>query len=179
MELNKEQLHIVSTLNNDVARLNRLNKNLLLLSKIDNNSYLEQSPIVLNDYIKKHLDFFTEQAKSKNISITTEFSSDLEIIANPSLTEVLINNLFLNAIRHNEKNGTIHIQITNNQLIFSNTGHYASLKIEKLFNRFSKSNPSSQGNGLGLAIVKKITEINQWKIEYSFDKQLHIFNVHF
>ncbi|REH00777.1 sensor histidine kinase [Flavobacterium aquicola] len=178
LELNEEQSSIISSLNNDVSRLNRLNKNLLLLSKIDNENYLEKSTFVLNDYIEKHLDFFTEQAEAKNSSITTEFSTALSITGNPALTEVLINNLFLNAIRHNEKNGKIIIRIQDNQLIFSNTGQ-TPLAIEKLFNRFSKINPSSQGNGLGLAIIKKITEINQWEIEYAFDNQLHSFSITF
>lgn len=179
LELNKEQLSVVSSLNNDVSRLNRLNKNLLLLSKIDNESYLEKSTVVLNDYIEKHLDFFTEQAEAKNLSIITEFTTMLSIKGNPALTEVLINNLFLNAIRHNEKNGKIIIRIQDNQLTFSNTGQSTPLAIEKLFNRFSKINPSSQGNGLGLAIIKKITEINQWEINYTFQNQLHSFSIKF
>lgn len=179
LELNEEQAYMVSLLNNDVSRLNRLNKNLLLLSKIDNGSYAEKSTIILNEYIEKHLDFFTEQAEAKNIKITTEFYSTLSVTANPAFTEVLINNLFLNAIRHNEKDGRIIIHIKNNQLKFSNTGQSTPLVINKLFNRFSKINPSSQGNGLGLAIIKKIVEINQWEIHYTFDNQLHNFSIKF
>lgn len=179
LELNEEQSDILSSLNNDVSRLNRLNKNLLLLSKIDNGSYVEKSAIILNEYIEKHLDFFIEQAEAKNITISTEFTSTLSITANPAFTEVLINNLFLNAIRHNEKNGKIIIHIKNNQLTFSNTGQSTSLVIDKLFNRFSKINPSSQGNGLGLAIIKKIVEINQWEIHYTFENQLHNFSIRF
>lgn len=179
LELNKEQSSVVSSLNNDVSRLNRLNKNLLLLSKIDNGSYVEKSSIVLNEYIEKHLDFFTEQAEAKNIKITIEFTSTLSVTGNSAFTEVLINNLFLNAIRHNEKNGQIIIHIENNQLTFSNTGQSSSLVSDKLFNRFSKINPSSQGNGLGLAIIKKIVEINQWEIHYTFENQLHSFSITF
>jgi len=179
LELNEEQSDILSSLNNDVSRLNRLNKNLLLLSKIDNGNYVEKSAIILNEYIEKHLDFFTEQAEAKNIIISTEFTSTLSVTANPAFTEVLINNLFLNAIRHNEKNGRIIIRIKNNQLTFSNTGQSTSLVIDKLFNRFSKTNPSSQGNGLGLAIIKKIVEINQWEIHYTFENQLHNFSIRF
>lgn len=179
LELNEEQSDILSSLNNDVSRLNRLNKNLLLLSKIDNGNYVEKSAIILNEYIEKHLDFFIEQAEAKNITISTEFTSTLSVTANPAFTEVLINNLFLNAIRHNEKNGRIIIRIKNNQLTFSNTGQSTSLVIDKLFNRFSKINPSSQGNGLGLAIIKKIVEINQWEIHYTFENQLHNFSIRF
>lgn len=179
LNLNEEQSSLVASLNTDVSRLNRLNKNLLLLSKIDNESFLDKNTIVLNDYLKKHLDFFTEQANAKNLTIITEFTSTLSIIGNPALTEVLINNLFLNAIRHNEKNGKIIITTLENELIFLNSGQNTPLKIEKLFNRFSKTNPSSQGNGLGLAIIKKITELNRWEISYTFDNNLHSFSVKF
>lgn len=179
LDLNEEQSLLVTSLNMDVARLNRLNKNLLLLSKIDNESFLEKSTIVLNDYINKHMDFFTEQANAKNLTIITEFTSPLSVTGNPALTEVLINNLFLNAIRHNEKNGKIIITTVENELIFSNTGQNTPLEIEKLFNRFSKTNPSSQGNGLGLAIIKKITELNHWKINYNFQDNLHRFSIKF
>lgn len=179
LELNEKQSYLLDSLSEDVSRLNRLNKNLLLLSKIDNESYFEKNTIVLNDYIEKHLDFFTEQAKAKNIAIITEFTSNLSIIGNPALTEVLINNLFLNAIRHNEKNGKIIVGIHDNVLTFFNTGQQTSLVMDKLFNRFSKLNPSSQGNGLGLAIIKKIAELNQWEISYVFDNHLHSFRIKF
>lgn len=179
MDVNQEQSILISSLNSDVSRLNRLNKNLLLLSKIDNESYLEKSTIVIDDYIKKHLDFFTEQASAKNLTIITEFTTTLSITGNPALTEVLINNLFLNAIRHNEKKGRIIITTLGNELTFLNTGQKIPLVIDKLFNRFSKTNPSSQGNGLGLAIVKKIAELNNWQIHYSFYNEMHSFSVKF
>lgn len=179
LNLNKEQSDLVTSLNLGVARLTRLNKNLLLLSKIDNESYLEKSTIVINDYIKKHLDFFTEQANAKNVTIITEFNTALSIQGNSSLTEVLLNNLFLNAIRHNVKNGTIVITTLENELIFRNTGQKTPLAADKLFNRFSKSDPSSSGNGLGLAIIKKIAELNHWKINYTFNNEMHCFSIKF
>lgn len=177
--LTKEQYQLVSSLNNDVSRLNRLNKNLLLLSKIDNDSYFEKQTIVLKDYITKNIDFFTEQAKSKDLSITTTFDENVILNANPILIEVLINNLFLNAIRHNIKGGSITIATAPNSIAFCNTGQDKPLGNDKLFNRFSKSNPSSQGNGLGLAIIKKITELNHWDIAYDFADPTHCFTVKF
>jgi signal transduction histidine kinase len=179
LDVTKEQSEVLSSLNKDVSRLNRLNKNLLLLSKIENENYLDKQPIVINEYLKKHLDFFTEQAKAKNLNIVIEYTEKLKIQGNPSLTEVLINNLFLNAIRHNVKNGEISIIITSESITFLNTGQETSLIVDKLFNRFSKVNPSSQGNGLGMAIIKKITEISHWKIDYAFENNLHCFTVKF
>jgi signal transduction histidine kinase len=180
--ISKEESQLISSLNNDVARMNRLNKNLLLLSKIDNNTYTEQQEVVLNDYIEKNLEFFVEQAKSKQIVITTNLKDKVAINTNPILVEVLINNLFLNAIRHNVQDGTITITTyNNNSIIFTNTASAGALNVNKLFNRFSKSNPSSQGNGLGLAIVKKIAEISNWEISYNYNRtdNLHFFTANF
>lgn len=178
-DITEQQSILLGSLNNDVSRLNRLNKNLLLLSKIENTDGLEKQPVIINDYLKKHLDFFAEQAKAKNISIFTEFGETLEVQANPGLAEVLINNLFLNAIRHNHQNGQIKIAISNRSITFLNSGTDSPLVAEKLFNRFAKLNPSGKGNGLGLAIVKKITELNHWDISYSYENHLHGFTVTF
>lgn len=179
LEMSKEQSQLVGSLNKDVARLNRLNKNLLLLSKIENDTYFESENIVLNQYIKKHFAFFTEQAASKNIDIITEFPETITVISNPVLLDVLVNNLFLNAIRHNVENGKIVITIHKDSLSFANTGNGTALDAERMFSRFAKINSSGKGNGLGLAIVRKIVEVNQWQIQYSYSDNLHLFVVKF
>jgi len=178
-DVTKEQSEILSSLNENVSRLNRLNKNLLLLSKIDNESYSDKQTVSLNELIEKHIGFFTEQAKAKNITIETKLSEPLETKSNPVLAEVLINNLFLNAIRHNVPNGRIVITLSNHSLTFSNTGQATALVQEKLFNRFSKVNPSEQGTGLGLSIVKKIADINNWTVSYCHSENLHSFSILF
>jgi len=178
-DVTKEQSEILGSLNENVSRLNRLNKNLLLLSKIDNESYSDKQTVSLNELIEKHTDFFAEQAKAKNITIETNLSEQLETKANPVLAEVLINNLFLNAIRHNITNGKIVVTLSNRSLTFSNTGQTTALVQEKLFNRFSKVNPSEQGTGLGLSIVKKIADNNNWSVAYNYSENLHSFSVSF
>lgn len=179
LEMSKEQSLILSSLHKDVSRLNRLNKNLLLLSKIENDTYFDTEKIVLNDYIKKHFEFFTEQAAAKNITIHTEFSEPIAVKSSAALLDVLINNLFLNAIRHNVENGKIIITIAHNALSFANTSPDIALDANRLFNRFAKINPSGKGNGLGLAIVKKVSEVNNWEIDYHFSNQLHFFVIKF
>lgn len=178
-----EQFKLLSSINDSVSRLNRLNKNLLLLSKIENDNYNynynEIQEITLNEAVGKHLDFFSEQAKAKNLVVKTEFEGIITIRSNPVLLEILLNNLFMNAIRHNVNNGQILVSFSINSITFSNTGVPHSLVPDKLFNRFSKSNPSEQGNGLGLAISKKITDLYNWRISYSFTNNFHSFTVSF
>lgn len=178
-DVSQEQSVILHSLNESVSRLNRLNKNLLLLSKIENEIYGNKEPICINKIIEKQLAFFSEQAESKNISIKAEFNKQIFVQSNQTLIEILISNIFMNAIRHNVTNGQILIKLTESSIVFSNTGVLQSLNKEKLFIRFSKSNPSEQGNGLGLAIVNKIAEINQWSLSYSFNENLHSFSVNF
>lgn len=177
--ISKEDSALLGSIHNDIGRLNRLNKNLLLLSKIENDNYQDKQVIVVNEFLKRNIDFFIEQAKSKNLTLFAELNETISITSNPALVEVLINNLFLNAIRHNIKDGKISVTIADRSLTFQNTGPGKSLDREKLFNRFSKSDSSSRGNGLGLAIVKKIVEMNAWKLQYHFEDNLHNFKVLF
>ncbi len=178
-DFTQEQYNILISLNDSVSRLNRLNKNLLLLSKIENDNYSNKQTISFNDVIEKHLDFFTEQAEAKNLIIKTELGKTVYVKSNPVLAEILMSNLFLNAIKHNINDGQILISLSNGSLTFLNTGQPQPLVAGKLFNRFSKSNPSEQGNGLGLAIIKKIADLNNWTVSYTFTDNLHSFSIAF
>lgn len=178
-DVTQEQAEILGLLNENIARLNRLNKNLLLLSKIENDGFSLTQPLSIANYIEKNLDFFTEQAKSKSLTIKLELRQDIQAVSNPVLAEVLISNLFLNAIRHNTKNGEIIVVLMENRLIISNSGQAGSLHTEKLFNRFSKSNPAEKGTGLGLSIVKKIADLNKWRVSYNYENNLHSFFISF
>lgn len=178
-DVTQEQAEILGSLNENVLRLNRLNKNLLLLSKIENDNYDYKESALLTSHVQKNIEFFTEQARSKNLIIKIDLQTDFELKSNADLTEILINNLFLNSIKHNIKGGQINILINGNKLIFSNTGHAKALNTSKLFNRFSKANPSEQGTGLGLSIIKKIADINNWTVFYHYETDFHLFSISF
>lgn len=178
-DVTEEQFEILDNLNDTTTRLNRLNKNLLLLSKIESKQYNIPEDAVLDEIISNQMDFFQEQSIAKNIKISTDLETNIVVKTNSFLAEVLIKNLFLNAVNHNIKDGMITISLDKNKLTFSNTGEAKSLPTDKLFERFSKVNPSSKGNGLGLSIIKKIVDNNNWKIEYFFKDNLHTFEIRF
>ena len=178
-DVTQGQSEILESLNENISRLNRLNKNLLLLSKMENNVYSDKQDISIRDCIQKNIDFFTEQANAKHLNIKIEPGKDFKIKSNPILTDVLISNLFLNSIKHNIKGGQIIISINENILTFSNSGQAYALIKEHLFNRFSKINPSEEGTGLGLSIIKKIADINNWIVSYNYTNSLHSFSISF
>ena len=177
-DLNSEQFKLIEDLDNTTTRLVKLNRNLLVVSKIDNNTYNKIDKINLNEIINNQLTFFSEQALSKKISITTELEEVL-VNSNHILAEMLISNLFLNTINHNLHKGKIFVKLTKDRITFSNTGMLLPLQTEKMFERFSKSNPTSQGNGLGLSIIKKIVDTNHWTINYHFKENFHTFEIVF
>lgn len=178
-DVTEGQFEILENLNEASERLNKLNKNLLLLSKLETQQFASIETVFVNQLIKKQIPFFTEQALARNIEITLEEKEKVLINANPVLMEIVINNLFLNAIKHNIQNGTITIVVTKNTISFSNSGENHPLDETKLFHRFFKNKTASSGNGLGLSIIKKITKQYNWKISYQFQNNNHFFILKF
>lgn len=177
--LTEEQAKILVAINSALSRLNRLNKNLLLLSKIENSPNHEKEHFSIKELLQKQLIFFEEQAALKNIQIETTVLSTASILGNISWMEIIINNLLMNAIRHNKNGGKIKLVLSEHQLLISNTGNNLALSKQQIFNRFSKVDTSKKGNGLGLAIIKKITDLNNWEISYHFENNLHSFLLQF
>lgn len=178
-DLTEAQLIALSPLYDLIARLNRLNKNLLILSKIDHQSYHLTEHFEITDPLEKAIDFFEDQASEKGIQLVVGDLENREMIANMALVEIMISNLLLNAIAHNFSGGVIQIEIKGPVLEISNTGTGLALASDKLFQRFAKTGASSRGNGLGLAIVKKITDLYGWQLSYFFEEGLHRFQIRF
>lgn len=177
--LTENQSEIIVQLNEAIIRLNKLNKNLLLLSRIENNQLGENTSFNVEEIIAKNRDFYEEQAISKNTKIDYTINDKRNVNSNQVLVEILYNNLMTNALKHNINNGKITVILNEQTLQIINTGSTKTLEQNKLFNRFSKGNQSTQGSGLGLAIVKRITAAYNWNISYSFDNNLHSFTVRF
>ncbi len=178
-DITEGQSEILNELNQAIGRMNKLNKNLLLLSKLESNQFIETSEIDLNEVVQRQLMFFKEQALSKSISIDIASDAVVKVKCNGLLAEVFISNLFLNALKYNVVNGIISVKLSQHSFAISNSGISQALDEDQLFKRFTKINPSSDGNGLGLSIVCKIVELNGWKIQYKFKHSLHSFEIYF
>jgi signal transduction histidine kinase len=175
---NNELGETLSKLNEGISRLNRINKNLLLLTKIENDQYAALEQVSVSDVLVKQAAFLAEQSEEKHIHVQLEKVESLTINTNATLLEITISNLLLNALRHNKDNGQIVIKLTHNKLIIANTSGHAALRIDKLFQRFSQTG-SESGNGLGLAIVKRISELHGWRVDYKYEGGMHVFQLVF
>lgn len=173
-----EQSEILSAIELPVARITRINKNLLLLAKIENNQFAEREALELTEIVNETLELLIDYITAKQITVDKDLGQQLSVVCNKTLLEILISNLLINAIVHNTENGKINILFSKKTLTVSNTGKTA-LNNEKLFERFSVSSSETASSGLGLAIVKEICSRYRWRVEYTFANNIHSFSVTF
>lgn len=172
--LEKEELNLVNTAINNLNRLERINKSILLLNKLDHKYLFEESQIDLSEEIKNVISNYSDFIDSKKISLKASLDSKTIIVVNNSLLNILLNNLISNAIRHNVESGEIIIELKEKKLIIKNTGLPLNESPEKMFKKFQKGNKNYDSTGLGLAIVKKICDLYLIKIQYEAVKDRHI-----
>ncbi len=175
--LNAEQAGLMDELADAAQRMWRLNKSLLLLTKIENNQFPEVEAVSLNRVVAQYIQQYEPLVQEKELTVTVEEQAELTAAASKTLMEILLGNLIGNAIRHNVAQGKIMIRIKANELEISNSGKQTSLNEKNLFRRFQKESADSNSIGLGLEIVKKITELYGYQLNYRFDDGLHCFSV--
>lgn len=175
-DLTEKQYRIAEEMNKALTRSSRINKNLLLLAKIENNQFDNSEEIRFDAILEQSMEAVEEHFEQKNISVQQDNSSQVQVNGNSSLIEILINNLLLNAIRHTPVHGSISVKLTHSVFEVANSGAEA-LNADLLFKRFSKLSSESGGSGLGLAIIKEICTFHGWKVSYRFENNYHIFSV--
>ena len=177
--LHPEHIDHIRAIYTSVQRLSKLNKTLLLLSKIENNQFTERETIDINNSIERQLEIFEDFIENKKLELIMNTAMDVTIEANPLLFDMVISNLISNAIKHNIKGGNITISTTKLFVSVSNSGAPTTLDSSSLFERFKKESQSSNSFGLGLAIVKKVCDNYNWKITHSFAEDQHNISVYF
>ena len=176
-ELTEKQSIIIKSAYTSLKKLSKLNQSLLLLAKIENKQFKKTRYLNLIVLLEEKLEQFHELLKNNNISVTTTFKKKAWINVNTELTDILINNLVSNAIKHNIPGGSITIELDENQLIIANKGQASPLNPNLLFSRFYKESQQGQGVGLGLFICFQICEASGIKIHYEYKEQYHVFTL--
>ena len=177
-QLTEESSKLLATALDNLDRLSRLNKSLLLLSKIENNQYLAAEEININLLVKKVVADFEDQLSYSQISLNIFEEQECKVTMNPDLAIIFITNLIKNAIVHNQPVGDIDIVIKLASLSISNTGKDTALDQQNLFVRFNKDNQSLSSTGLGLSIVKAIADLYHFNLSYYYNGK-HVMAVNF
>lgn len=175
--LNQEQAEIVAAVLATAERLVRLNKSLLLLSKIENKQFLHNADLPFNALVLNIVAELEAIAAFKKVSINVVQEDRLSVQMDSALANIVVSNLLRNALFHNKLGGEVNIRITNKGLTVSNTSTYATLDANLVFSRFYKSDAASKGTGLGLAIVQAICHLYGFAIVYQYENNQHSFQV--
>lgn len=163
----------VGVIFSSAKRLTKLNKTLLLLSKIENRQNDHREKVDMTTLLQQQLDFYNELIELKSLKVKVDIASDVVLKTNPDLATVLLANLLSNAIRHNHPGGEIEVGLSNRSLRISNSGQATHEDPVNWFGRFVKGDPSSSSSGLGLSLVKEIAELYGWGISYTIINKYH------
>ena len=149
-------------------KINRIEQSLNTILSLQENlkSYLKQDlkqneKIELLKLVKERIEPLQSLYPTINFTV---LGKPLTIESNQASINRILDNLFSNAAKYNQKNGDVKVLIRENTLILSDTGKgikYAN----KIFDRFYKEH--ERGLGIGLHIVKKLCDELNIKIKVS------------
>lgn len=133
-----------------------------------NNIVFEPSKLHLNDIVFETIKFIETQANDKNIKIVNEVPDNIDIVADATLLQFTLRNLFSNAVKYTANQGIITITATATanstvEITVKDTGVGMDQDIiNKLFRIdtkiYSKGTNGETGTGLGLVLCKEFIE---------------------
>lgn len=168
-DLSDAQTKLLASALDNLDRLTRLNKSLLLLSRIANKQFKNEQEIDLNNLVRKTVEDFSDHALYRKITLNISELENVKVRMNPDLAGVMVTNLVKNAVIHNRDSGSVEIVLTWKLFQIRNTGKHEAINPERLFSRFNNDHESPNSTGLGLAIVKAIADLYSFKVSYTFD----------
>ncbi|MES2131090.1 MAG: HAMP domain-containing sensor histidine kinase [Bacteroidota bacterium] len=159
-------------------RMYKLNEALILLTRIENKQFIDKSEIDLTQAIDEKMEMLSDFIEAKNISINKEYNKIIKKEVNSVLLTILLNNLFMNAIKYNlENDGAIKIVIDENTFSIENTSLIDKIDKQFIFERFKK-NSTSGSLGVGLSLIKKVVDFFNWQITYTHKDGTHKFKIY-
>lgn len=161
-----------------IDRISRLNKSLLLLSKIDSGLFQEEQLTDINVLLKHYLEDYAEVYAHRHITLGLHEEGTFLTVINESLATALLTNLLKNAYVHNVENGQIEIYLQQDCMIFKNNAADGTpLDGKRIFERFYHNRQQEGSTGLGLSIVQAICQQCGLTVKYYFEPDMHCFEV--
>lgn len=167
----------LSKLHRSISHLIRLNKTLLLLSKIENGQFPEKSLMDMGTLLYDSVSLYNEMYAYKDVQCEIRQSGVLTYNINEQMVSVLVNNLVKNAFVHSQPGSRIVVTVSDSGFSVINPGA-ASLEGDRLFHRFYHPSGRKEGStGLGLALAWSVCEHSGLTLSYEFAENSHIFSV--
>lgn len=174
--LTEEQMGEVIRLLDTQRHLVRLNRNLLLLTKIDNHQIPESATIDLVTMIRREAEMLGEIYEERAIACCLTLPERFEVEMNESLASILVTNLLRNAFLHSDEGAKVEVKVAGRALLVMNDGN-APLDATRIFDRFYRATKREGSTGLGLPLVKAIAESYHLEVQYEYRLGQHCFRV--
>ncbi|MBN1688614.1 MAG: cache domain-containing protein [Candidatus Omnitrophica bacterium] len=173
-EINLKQKQVLDTLAKSLDYLSTMVRNFLSLSRVEKGELaLQKTPVYLNENIvEESLAAFKARVSERGMKIVNQIPAQLQVLADPDMIKIVVNNLVTNAIKYGVEKGSIimsaRVQEERVEVEFYNDGEpITDDEREKLFKRFSRLQNvqgKGKGTGLGLFITKEIIEAHRGRI---------------
>ncbi|WP_026576491.1 sensor histidine kinase [Bacillus sp. UNC438CL73TsuS30] len=170
----KEKTQYIHVVQSEVERLSTITKQLLLLASIESKKDLMKiSRFNLAEQLKGVLHQYQWSIGDKGIMMSYSLP-ETWINGDSSLLYSVWENLLTNAIKYNNENGNIEIDLIDSSSSVEVTVKDSGIGLEqeqlkRIFDRFYRADTSRtrfvEGTGLGLSIVQSIVQLHHGKVE--------------
>lgn len=176
--MTEQQMEQLDEIYATLGRAVKLNKSLLLLSRIENGQYTEMEDVSVDEILDELLPDLMDIYEHKQVRLILKREEQPFIIrCNHSLAQILVSNLVKNSLLHNREGGELQVLTTPTSLVIKNTGD-VPLDGEKLFRRFYHGmDGKKDSTGLGLAIARSIALSSSLKLTYEWQDGMHTFRL--
>lgn len=176
--MTEQQMELLDEIYATLGRAVKLNKSLLLLSRIENGQYTEMEDVSVDEILDELLPDLMDIYEHKQVRLIRKREEQPFIIrCNHSLAQILVSNLVKNSLLHNREEGELQVLTTPTSLVIKNTGD-VPLDGEKLFRRFYHGmDGKKDSTGLGLAIARSIALSSSLKLTYEWQDGMHTFRL--
>ena len=176
--MTEQQMEQLDEIYATLGRAVKLNKSLLLLSRIENGQYTEMEDVSVDEILDELLPDLMDIYEHKQVRLIRKREEQPCIIrCNHSLAQILVSNLVKNSLLHNREEGELQVLTTPTSLVIKNTGD-VPLDGEKLFRRFYHGmDGKKDSTGLGLAIARSIALSSSLKLTYEWQDGMHTFRL--
>lgn len=176
-DLNEDIAEEMVKLHRSLQHLIRLNKTLLLLSRIENDQFPPLKKVNMTPVLSDSLALNEEVYSHKSIVSSIEVDGDFICHINEQMASVLVSNLVKNAFVHSKPGSQVRIKISKSDFSVENQGDI-SLDKTRIFHRFYLPGGRKEGStGLGLALAYSVCERSNLSLTYDFQENWHKFSV--
>ena len=177
--LTGEQLGEIAKVQRTLDYLVRLNRSLLLLSKIDNGQFPEAEEVDVNALVRRTAEDMEEIYAYRSMRFALVDEGPLTARMNPSLAGSVVANLLKNAFVHGDEGGEVTVRVAPRRFTVCNSGAGGPLDAGRIFDRFYQGTKKEGSTGLGLAVVDAVCRLYGLKVSYSYKEGRHCFAVDF